>query len=246
MKPITDELLKDDQLLVLTFPTTSEDIEAYSLLVKRTAPLRKTYTEMQEIASAGTVSADKLGEDGHADQVSSPGDSVFRLDETTDPLKVYHFGQAWWPDELQIYWENPADQLGSGWVRDIAISESDDEGFLLSQNTRYKENEDDRDMPSDALETIIIPGVTPFIGFQNAHPYKAQTPTAFFLGKSYDITVINSVDMTKAKDVALGRGYKRSLKSFGPLWSFSVSIPDEWGDKVRLSPQELVDSMGGR
>jgi len=240
LTPITQELLKDDQLLVLTLPTSGTDVKAYSFLVKRSAPIAKTYTEMQSIASGATVSANKLGENGHNSQVASPGDSVYRLDETTDPLKIYHFGQAWFPDDIQIYWENPSDELASGWVRDVAISESDDEGFILSQNTRI-----DSDMPSTELETIIIPGVTPFIGFQNAHPEIDQTPTALFLGKTYDVAPINAVDEEKAKDIALGKGYKRTLKSFGPLDAYSISIPDEWGDSVTVASTEFIDALGG-
>ena len=153
LTPITEELLKDSQLLTLTFPTSGTDVKAYSFLVKRSAPVTKTYTEMQSIASGATVSANKLGENGHNSQVVDAGDSVYRLDETTDPRKIYHFGQAWFPDDIQIYWENPSDELANGWVRDVAISESDDEGFILSQNTRIAS-----DMPSTELETIIIPG----------------------------------------------------------------------------------------
>ena len=240
LTPITQELLKDDQLLTLTFPTSGTEIEAYSFLVKRSAPVAKTYTEMQSIPSGDTVSANKLGEDGHNSQVASPGDSVYRLDESTDPRKIYHFGQAWFPDDVQIYWENPSDQLANGWVRKVAIDESDDEGFILSQNTRYAE-----DIPSTALETIIIPGVTPFIGFQNAHPELDQTPTALFLGKAYDVAPVNAEDLGKAKDIALGKGYKRTLKSFGPLDAYSISIPDEWGDSVTVASTEFIDALGG-
>lgn len=240
LEPISKELLKNDQLLCLSLPTSSEKIKVYTLLIKRSAPVRKTVTEMLPISPQGTVEADKLGENGHNSQVPSPGDSVYRLDENTAPLKIYHFGQAWRPDDIEIYWENPNPELASGWVRDVAISEEADEGFVLSKNTRYSE-----DMPSTELETIIVPGVTPFIGFQNNHLRLTQTPTALFLGRAYDITPINKVDKQKAKDIALGKGYKRSLKSFGPLSTYDISIPDEWGEEIEIEPTELVNALGG-
>ena len=239
LEPISSELLSDGQLLCLSLPTSTEKIKVYSLLVKRSAPVRKTITEMLPIAPQGTVNADKLGENGHNSQVPSPGDSVYRLDKTTNPLRIYHFGQAWRPDDIEIYWENPNGELASGWVRDVAISESDDEGFILSQNTRFSE-----DMPSTELETIIVPGLRPFIGFQNNHLRLTNT-TALFLGRAYDVAPINKINKGKAKNIALGKGYKRSLKSFGPLEPYSVSIPDEWGDPVEIEPNELVDALGG-
>jgi len=240
LEPISSELLSDGQLLCLSLPTSTEKIKVYSLLVKRSAPVRKTYTEMLSIASGDTVDADKLGENGHASQVASPGDSVYRLDKTTNPLRIYHFGQAWKPDDIEIYWENPSDELANGWVRDVAIDESDDEGFILSQNTRFSE-----DMPSTELETIIVPGVTPFIGFQNNHPDISQTPTALFLGRAYDIAPINAINKEKAKNIALGKGYNRSLKSFGPLEPYRISIPDKWGEEVVISDEEFVNALGG-
>jgi len=237
LKPITSELLEDDMLLVLSFPTTGDEIEAYSLLIKRSNPISKDYTEMLEIPSGGTVDTDKLGENGHADQVADPGDNVFRIVEEKDKKRIYHFGQLWEPDDLKIWWENPADQLIQGFTRTTAVSVGDDEGYIWSDHTKYGPK-----MPSTEMETFSLPGVTPFIGFQNSST-RTQKPVGYFYGKAYKVEVINAVDMDKAKDIALGIGYKRTLKSFGPLGAYSISLPEEWGDPVELSPEELVNAI---
>lgn len=240
--PITDELLKDGQLLVLTFPTPEKEIRAYSFLVKRSALFSKEYTEMQIIDSGGDVSVNKLGENGHASQVSDEGDDAYRIIEESDPLRLYHFGQAWRPDNLKIYWENPNGELVQGLSRDTAISVGDDEGFIWSDHTRlnYK-------MPTTSFETIIIPGVTPFIGFTNSNSEVAVTPKAYWFGKAYDTVVFNAIDEGVAKDIALGKGYRRAMKTFGGLDPFKVNVPDEWGDPVTLKPEELVEALkGGR
>lgn len=179
LKPITEELLKDGQLLTMTFWRDWNELEAYSFLVNRSAPILKVYNNMQSIAPGATVALDKLGEDGHNDQVTSPGDNVYRIDETDDPYWIYHLGQAWRPNNLKIYWENPNGNLIHGWSRDVAIGVGNDEGFTAwSDHTRLSEY-----MPTTELETLTIPGVTPFIGFENNHPTLTQEPKAFFLEK---------------------------------------------------------------
>lgn len=239
LRPITDELLKDGQLLVLTFASTEDYIRAYSLLVKQANPISKDITEMQEIGAGGTVKPDKLGESGHNKQVTKPGNSVYRVLEENYPKRIYHFGQLWEPSDFKIWWENPNGNLVQGLTRDTSVKVGDDEGYIWSDHTKYAPK-----MPSTALETIIIPGVTPFIGFENSSPVK-QKPVGYFYGKAYDVEVINSVDMQLAKNVALGKGFRRTVKTFGPLTAYSISLPDEWKQEVKLTPSEMVDVLRG-
>lgn len=245
--PITDELLKDGQFLCLVLPTTDKNLSVYTLQILRDVWITKDITEMQEVAPAGTVALDKLGESGHADQVTDEGDSVYRLDKKIDEKRLYHFGQLWDPEDFKIWFENPHDKMAVGWTRDIEVAVGDDEGYIWSDNTKYAEK-----MPSTRMETFILPSTTVYIGFENAS-MKANAPKGFFLGKAYDIEVVNSIDMKLAKDIFMGRsklGYKRTVKTFGPLDVFKLSgLPSSWNDGVCVTPTEMLNvintSKGG-
>ena len=240
MKPIVDKLLSEGDLFTLLLPTTSEDVDAYSFLIRRVNPISKEITEMEPIDAGGTLAANKLGESGHAEQKTSPGDDVFRIIETVDKKRVYHFSMMWLPAKLQIYWENPNGYLKQGFTRDTKIDVGDDEGFVWSEHTVYGDPADM--MPSDALEDFIIPGVTPFIGFKNAG-IVPQRPYCYILGAAYDVEVINAIDLNMAKEVALGKKYDRYIKTFGSLKAFTISPPDVWKDPVRLTPREMIDAV---
>lgn len=237
LTPITDVLLEQDQLLAIAIPRTEGGFNAFAFQVTRTAPLRKEITEMQDIAVGGTVTADKLGESGHVQQVGSgnEGNSVFRLDKEDEPLRLYHFGQLWDPEDLQIYFENPNGELPQGWTRDTTVAVGDDEGWTAwSDNTKFTDK-----IPSTELETIILPGVTPFIGFENTGSSVAS-PTALFHGRAYEVNPLNELDLDLAVRVVTGLGVKRDLKMFGGLDEFSVASPDEWGDEISLTGEELA------
>lgn len=241
-RPITDALLKDSMYLVLTMPTTDEStMAAYVLFIQRSNWIINDFNNMEEIDVGSTLSMGKLGEDGHQYQVSSPGDNVYRLKEDIDKDRIYHFGQLWEPDNFKIWWENPNGELAQGWTRDTAVGVGDNEGYIWSDYTKYADK-----MPSDYFETFILPGVTPFIGFENSGQVK-QKPTAKFLGKAYDVDIVSNTNEQEAMNIALGKGYNRTIKSFGPLDVFSVpDLPDKWGKPICLDNKQFTNNAGGR
>lgn len=236
LTPITSALLNQGDLIVTAWPRSDNGYDAFAFEITQTAALNKAITVMQDIAPEGTVTADQLREDGHDDQQSGlSGDNVYRLIEEEDDERLYHFGQLWAPNDLQIYWQNPNGELSQGFTRTTAIAEGDNEGWTVwSDNTQYSDK-----IPSTELETVILPGVTPFIGFQNKSEVTAQ-PTAHFFGKAYKVIPLNEEDLDLAVRVVTGLGAQRDLKFLGGVDPFNVSTPDAWGDEISLTADELA------
>lgn len=240
-RPITSHLLGVDQLLAIAIPRTGSGFKGFSFQITRVAELSKEVTSVRDIDPGGTVAPDKLGEDGHGDQTSSPGDSVYRLDKESDPNRIYHIAQLWQPNDLQIYWQNPSDQLSQGFTRSTSVTVSDTEGWTVwSDNTVFTDK-----VPSTALESVILPGVTPFIGFQNKSATVSK-PTALLTGRAYEVTPLNAKDVRTARRVLSGNGFTRTLIQLGGERPFDIATPDSWGDALKLDEEELFQLLKRR
>lgn len=240
-KPIRRELLKDGQFLSITFPLEREKMGAFSFVVTRSAPLVREYFEMEELEPGEKIDTDKIGEKGHAQQVSDAGDNIFEIDTTRHPWMLYHIGMAWRPDDMRIYWENPNNELLHGWSVDTKVKVGKDKGFVWSQDTR---KDGDRFTPTTELESIIAPKITPFIGFENRNENTVK-PTLYVYGRCYDVLPINRESVEEAKRVALGDGYRRKLWSYGPLKMSTPTVHDYWGTVAEISKTEFLDVREG-
>lgn len=237
-KPITEELLRIRDRIVMAYPRGGGSLNAYSLAVTRTALLSKDLTEFQSISSGSNIALDKYGESGHNDQVASPGDSVFKLPDTKEPYWMYHFGLAFKPQGYKVYIGFPGEELVQGLYSATKVSVGDDEGYEWSENTVYEDK-----VPTNAIEIALPPGNDVYIGIDNTRT-DSITPRAYMYGLGYEVAPINPVDEEFARKVAKGE-VASTPKINGPLdKAWDLNIPSEWGEPVVLDRDEIA-MIGG-
>ena len=236
-KTITENVLKEQDNLVLAFPTVStQDITRVDISVFRVALsnwLFYEYDKLPFMEPGDKLEPNRVGRHGHQSDptIDNPGDSIFHI-ESDRPLYVYHFAVGMKPDGFRLYVENPAGNNVDGFQYEIGSNVNSQFGYYPSELMGYED-------PSLITEQFAIEGVSLHMGIRNAGDHGAK-PMMNIVGKTYELIPITDEQMIR--DI-VARRIPATIKTFGAMKSRGVSLPKSWPKRTRVWGERLNQLM---
>ncbi len=237
-----------DTIALLLDYTGTETFSALAFQVNRINRRTEKYTELTSIANDSTLDYGYLGEKGHSEQVSEPGDSILRIEDNQKET-IQELGVKVTPADFKVWIESPPNNVISGRQGDRVrgLGPGDDAGFVWSQYTQMLlESGTSYYVPTTALSPDVRQGLVKIDGSENQrnHIYfgfenqtgGSDTPELEIMGVTY--RVVNVENKQKIRDIVFGRGVKRSVLTWGGLENDSPALPEGWS-KVDLNDKSV-------
>ena len=234
LKAITEVLLKENENLALIFPVTGlQEFDLWFFRIMRSHVLHRVYnSELSEIAAAGTVDFDYLGE-----TAIGTDDDILEVWEER-PFRILHFGIGVMPGEIGIFRSQPGGNPQTGFAYETPTKVTDKFDYVPGHLSPL-------DLPTVAAETVTYYKSSVHIGLKNDAD-RAIRPSLRILGKGYDVLPLTE---TVFVDKMLAGIKPCRYLTVGGLRVFTYTTPDEWkGNQVRVDKAtvEKIMATGGR
>lgn len=240
----------DNLAIVYNHPDTGT-IRALAFQVNAINRRIEHVTNLPTISNGGTLDTGYIGENGHQQTVSDPGDEIFRVSANYEDT-IEELGIRVNPDGVLTWLELPSGALVTGVQGDRlrGLGPGDPRSGVLSDWTKTTEG-----IPTTAISPTPDQGVVKidsqengrnllYFGFENKSGDE-QTPTIYALGATYK--VVNVQDEQVIKDMTLGKGYKRRVLTWGGFGNTDPALPTAWS-KTTIQPSEanqFLSEIGG-
>lgn len=242
----------------------SNDGEWNALAFKTNQINRRTQrvTNLPTLSPGGSLNFGFLGENGHSQDVSSPGKDQLRIGGNRNEMLV-EYGVAVNPAGVLVGVENPADEPITGVIdadrlRGYAPDNTNASDFSTFGSVRSSLTRTRRGTPTTALSASKEQGIFRFdrneddfnniyFGFKNVREDDAPLEVLAH-GAAYRVTAIT--DTQVVRDMVRGDGYTRRLATYGGLGNTKPKLPTKWRDGVVTITADAVRSAvsgtGGR
>jgi hypothetical protein len=247
---ITDVQSRETDNLALLFGRNQTNAyQAIGLKISRVNRRIERITNLPTLGPGEELDLGFLGEQGHEQDVATPGDDKLRIDDDFDEMLV-EYGIGFRPSGVLVAVESPSDSLISGIVGDRTRgydatgggkSNLEDFASVRSEHTVTEEG-----IPTTALSPTPNQGLfridtendgtNPMrFGFKS-HREDDAPLEALAYGATYRVTPIT--DRQAVEDMVYGNQMRRRVVTYGGIENERPNIPPEWEESVVILGSE--------
>lgn len=261
--PIPAVLSREVDNIVLMFGSSSDETwKAHAFKVNQVNRRIERINNLPTLEPGGSLDFGYMGDDGHSQDVNSPGRDRLRVGDDRNETLV-EYGIAVKPHGVLVGIENPADATVTGVIdadrlRGFAPQAANSNDFNTYGSVRSESTHTDHGIPTTALSPTNQQGVFRFdkaedernniyAGFYNTREDEASLEVVAH-GAAYKVTHVDDTQVTR--DMAFGDGYNRRVATYGGLANTRPRRPDSWlsgeAEITAAEARRAVAGGGGR
>lgn len=248
-----------DNIVVLYGNSSDNTWNALAFQVNQMNRRIDRVSNLPTLSPGGTLDFGYLGEDGHSQDVSSPGKDQLRVGDNREET-ITEFGLSVKPAGVLVGVENPADDAIAGIVdadriRGYSPQASNAQDFADFGSVNAQHTYTDTEVPTTATAPSPNQGHirwdradddlnNTYVGFRNLREDDAPLE-ALTWGATYKVSVVKSSQVVR--NMAFGDGYKRRVVTYGGLQNNSPKRPDAWKQgEITLTSDDALSALSNR